>query len=54
MNDIEDMWERHAQACNDGYYKDPRWKEVAALRKVGENLKANGLVDTIRYEWGLY
>ena len=53
MNDIDDMWEKHAQACSDGYDKDPRWKEVTALRKAGEHLKANGLVFAIRDDWGL-
>lgn len=33
-------------------HRDPRWKEVAKLRKQGEHAKANGLVMEIRSDYG--
>lgn len=34
------------------YHKDPRWSEVSALRKAGKQAEANGLVSTIRNDYG--
>lgn len=37
------------------YHDDPRWEEVRRLRATGDpedNLRANGLVMTIRHDYG--
>lgn len=34
------------------YHKDPRWNEVYKLRKEGKHLEANGLVMSIRSDYG--
>jgi len=36
-----------------GYWRDPRWKKVKQLRKEKKDLEANGLVMSIRADWGL-
>ena len=41
------------ELLGDEYWEDPRWKEVSRLHADGETLKANGLVATIRSDWGV-
>jgi len=41
------------ELVGDAYWKDPRWKEVERLRKEGKHPEANGLVMTIRNDWGV-
>jgi hypothetical protein len=36
-----------------GYWKDPRWKDVTALRNSNKNSEANTLVFKIRDDWGM-
>ena len=48
-----DIYERHEAVVERGYYNDPRWKEVYKLREEGNHIKANGLVMSIRYDWGI-
>jgi hypothetical protein len=53
MKDPDDIFEKHEKAQSSGYYEDIRWKEVAELRKEGKDLLANGLVFSIRDDWGI-
>ncbi len=47
----QDVFEAY-EALPSSYHKDPRWKQVHELRKKGEHLVANGLVFSIRYDYG--
>lgn len=47
----DDVFNRY-KALPASYHKDPRWAEVADLRKSGKHTEANGLVGGIRNDYG--
>lgn len=50
-NARSDAFERY-EALPASYHRDPRWKQVTQLRKDGKQAEANGLVGTIRSDYG--
>lgn len=53
MKRKKDGFEQREQVAQFGYWKDPRWKEVSRLRKIGEIPKSNNLVFQIRDDYGV-
>lgn len=51
MCKAEDGFEKRERKPD--YWKDPRWKKVAALRNRNKDAEANGLVFEIRADWGM-
>jgi hypothetical protein len=47
----DDKFEQYEKLPS-SYHKDPRWQEVKELRQKGEHLKANGIVFSIRHDYG--
>ena len=47
----DDVFDRY-EALPSSYHQDPRWAEVANLRKAGKHAEANGLVSAIRNDYG--
>ncbi len=46
-----DVYEQY-ESLPASYHNDPRWKEITRLRKEGKHAEANGLVLTIRRDYG--
>jgi len=50
---MKNGFEKREEMAVFGYWQDPRWKEVEQLRKDNKIPESNGLVMTIRSDYGL-
>jgi len=46
-------FEQREIAAENGYWDDPRWKEVQKLRKEGKHVEGNSLMFKIRDDYGV-
>lgn len=46
-------FEARESVAKQGYWEDPRWKDVKRLRAEGKHAEANSLTFQIRGSWGI-
>ena len=53
MGKRECGFEARERVGQQGYWEDPRWKDVKKLRAEGKQSEAHGLTFQIRESWGI-